>query len=243
MTPAGYPVPMSTEPADPPGAPTRSRRSRSQRQVEQSTENRRILVHNAVEFFARYGYTKTTLQAIAERVGLTRTGLLHHFRSKEGLFVEAIEEGRQWAERQARHPAGSGGALSGIRAMNRFLGGADDAVHVRFVQTLQAEALHDDASEHVSRYARARLSQVRAHAMGCLEQAQAQGEIGDVDIPAMATMVAATVNGLQMQRLLDPSVDTARALDALADVLAATAPADRAVQTVSQVPDNHQVVW
>lgn len=191
--------------------------------MQQSTENRKVIVHNALEFFARYGYTKTTLQAVAERVGLSRTGLLHHFHSKEGLFVEAIEEGKLWAQQQVVDPEAAGGGLSGIRAMHKFLGSAADATHVQFVQTLQGEAVHEDAPEHVVTYARLRLAQVESHALRCLEQAQARREIGEMDITAAATLIAATINGLQMQWLLDPSVDTRTSLDALVDLLAGTA--------------------
>ena len=191
--------------------------------MQESTEIRRAIVRSAVDFFARYGYAKTTLQAVAERVGLTRTGLLHHFHSKEGLFMEAIQEGRQWAERQVRYSGAGGEGLAGIRELRRFLGSTEDVVHVRFVQTLQAEALHDDAPEHLVVYVRARLAQVYTQVAKYLEEARANGEIGEIDIPALATMTTAAINGLQMQSLLDDSVDTGAALDALVDLLAGTA--------------------
>jgi AcrR family transcriptional regulator len=223
MMPDRYDVAMASEPDFPLGVPPARRRRRSPRQVQESTENRQAIVRNAVEFFARSGYDKTTLQAVAERAGLTRTGLLHHFHTKEGLFVEAIEESRQWARGQVRLPGAYGEGLAGIRALRRFLGNTDDAVHVRFVQTLQAESLHDDAPEHLTRYVHMRLAQVNAHVSQCLEQARDKGEIGDVDIPALAIMITGTINGLQMQWLLDETVDTNAALDALVDLLAATA--------------------
>jgi AcrR family transcriptional regulator len=218
-----YDVAMASEPAFPPDMPPARRRRRSPRQVQESSENRKAIVRNAVEFFARSGYDKTTLQAVAERAGLTRTGLLHHFHTKEGLFVEAIEESREWARSQVRLPDANGEGLAGIRALRRFLGNTDDAVHVRFVQTLQAEALHDDAPEHLTRYVHMRLAQVNAHVSQCLEEARDKGEIGAVDIPGLAAMITGTINGLQMQWLLDGTVDTDAALDALVALLASTA--------------------
>ncbi len=201
------------------------RRRQSQRQLEASLENRSAIVRSALAVFAHYGYTKTTLQAVAERVGLTRTGLLHHFGSKEGLFVAVIEEGRRRAERRAKQSS-AGRGLDGIRGLRGALGTGDEtgeAVHVKFVQTLQGEALHEDAPDYLVASVSNRLAQIRNHVTMCLEQARRDGEIGDVDIPALATMIAGTMNGLQVQWLIDESVQTELALDALVDLLARTA--------------------
>ena len=215
---------MTSEPDAQAGVILTRRRRRSPRQVQESTEIRRAIVRNAVEFFARHGYARTTLQAVAERAGLTRTGLLHHFHSKEGLFMEAIEEGRHWADRQVRQPGAGAEGLAGIRALRAFLGSGGDAVHVRFVQTLQAEALYDDAPEHLAKYVRSRLDTVYAHVSQYLQEAHSNGEIGDADIPALATMITGAINGLQMQwLLLGESAGTGAALDALVDLLAGTA--------------------
>ncbi|HLL69389.1 MAG TPA: TetR/AcrR family transcriptional regulator [Micromonosporaceae bacterium] len=203
-------------------APKR-RRSRSERQLEASAENRSAILRSAMVVFARHGYAKTTLQAVAERVGLTRTGVLHHFGSKEALFKEAIQQARRWAERQGPD-TGTGGGLDGLRAMRNFVDAPRDDVHVKFVQTLQAEALYEDASEHVVAHVRMRLTEIRAYVSRCLQEAARDGEIGEVDLEALATMIAGTVNGLQVQWLLDSSVNTGVAIDALVDLLSKTAP-------------------
>ena len=56
-----------------------------------SAEQRRgeILVA-AVDVFGGRGFHKASLGEIAERVGITHQGILHHFGSKEQLFVEAL---------------------------------------------------------------------------------------------------------------------------------------------------------
>jgi AcrR family transcriptional regulator len=213
---------MASEPDVPPGVSPRRRRRRSPQQVQESAENRKAIVRHAVEFFARYGYAETTLQAVAEQAGLTRAGLLHHFHSKEGLFVEAIAEGRQWADHQVRRSDAAEG-LAGIRELRKFLGDTDDVMQVRFVQTLQGEALHDDAPEHLLRYVHQRLAKVHEQVSQYLQEARNKGEIGDVDIPALTTMITAVINGLQARWLLDRSVDTGAALDALVELLACTA--------------------
>ncbi|ABW09929.1 transcriptional regulator, TetR family [Parafrankia sp. EAN1pec] len=44
----------------------------------------------ALEMFAEHGYRGTSLDAIAQRVGLTRQGVLHYFSSKEKLLTEIL---------------------------------------------------------------------------------------------------------------------------------------------------------
>src|SRR6478609_2888778 len=62
-----------------------------QRAPRVSAEQRRheILVA-AVDVFGGRGFHKASLGEIAERVGITHQGILHHFGSKEQLFVEAL---------------------------------------------------------------------------------------------------------------------------------------------------------
>jgi AcrR family transcriptional regulator len=43
------------------------------------------LLDRAAALFARHGFAKTSVQAVAESVGLSKAGLLHHFASKEAL--------------------------------------------------------------------------------------------------------------------------------------------------------------
>lgn len=197
------------------------RRRRSQRQVQAWEANRAAIVRSALAAFAHHGYAGTTLQSVAEGVGLTRTGLLHHFGSKDGLFLEVIEEARRWAEHQHERSA-SGRGLDGVRRMRHFLGTAEDAVHLKFVHTVQGEALQNDAPVHVVEYVRRRMSEIRAHVEHYLREAQQDGEVGDMDVMAVSTLIAGAIDGLQAQWLLDDSVDTGAALDSLVTLLAGT---------------------
>jgi AcrR family transcriptional regulator len=164
--------------------PVRRHRRRSQRQVDESLQNRIDIVRNALELFANYGYTKTTLHAIAQRVGLTRQGLLHHFQSKEGLFLEVINYERQWAEQQIAH-LNQGHGLDGLRSLAIFLGREPDALHLKFVHTLQGEAMHEDAPNYVVTYVQTRLQGVRANVADRLREAQSDGDIGAVDVRSL----------------------------------------------------------
>jgi AcrR family transcriptional regulator len=57
------------------------------------------IVDRAAALFARHGYAQTSLQAVADAVGYSKAGLLHHFPSKEALYDAA----RSLSEAQARH--------------------------------------------------------------------------------------------------------------------------------------------
>ena len=48
------------------------------------------ILAEAVRVFAESGYRGGSLKEIADRVGLSQAGLLHHFSSKEELLAEVI---------------------------------------------------------------------------------------------------------------------------------------------------------
>jgi AcrR family transcriptional regulator len=52
------------------------------------------ILDRAAELFASHGFAQTSLQALADVVGLSKAGLLHHYPSKEALFEAAKELGR-----------------------------------------------------------------------------------------------------------------------------------------------------
>ena len=60
-------------------------------QEERSAETRAGLVEATLECLNESGYPRTTLAQIAERAGVTRGALNHHFPSKDDLVVQAIE--------------------------------------------------------------------------------------------------------------------------------------------------------
>lgn len=48
----------------------------------------------AAALFARHGFEQTSLKSLADAVGLSKAGLLHHFPSKDALFEAAWEQSR-----------------------------------------------------------------------------------------------------------------------------------------------------
>ena len=62
------------------------------RKADHAADTRRALVASARRLFGQRGYTATSLDDVCERAGVTKGALYHHFRNKEDLFVDALEE-------------------------------------------------------------------------------------------------------------------------------------------------------
>ena len=50
------------------------------------------ILTTALEVIARNGYRKTSIRDLAAEVGLSQTGLLHYFGTKEELFAEVLRK-------------------------------------------------------------------------------------------------------------------------------------------------------
>lgn len=81
-----------------PSRPKRVRRSTGPYKAADAT--REAILDTAIEHFAAWGFFNSSVPKIAAEVGLTKTGLLHHFGSKEGL-LEAVLELREQRGTQA----------------------------------------------------------------------------------------------------------------------------------------------
>lgn len=177
-------------------------------------ETRERIVASAAELFAERGFHATPMTAIATASGLSQTGLLHHFATKEDLLAAVLEERdlRDLASLSARRgtPARGWEVLDDMVELVRLNAGRE--AMVRLFTSLAGEAIdaghpgHDWLRRH---HASAVESLTRA-----LSDAVADGTAAP-DLPAatIARQFVALMDGLQLQWLMAPA-DVDMAADA-----------------------------
>jgi AcrR family transcriptional regulator len=172
----------------------------------------------ALRIVAEQGFDAATLQLIADQMQRSKAGLLHHFGSRERLMLE-IARHRDETNRQLFRPDPEGtlSATVELVAHNATVPGL-----VALFAVVSALAASDPTDSErrgyfIERYARGREGFARRIAAG-----QEAGLLRD-DIPAetAATLVIAAMDGLQIQWLLDPSIDMAEHLRNLIRLLTA----------------------
>lgn len=161
-----------------------------------SAERRRTILATALEVFAESGFRGASIREIANRVGMTDTGVLHHFGGKGNLLLEVVKQKEDEDAGAIDDPF-----LRDLVAKNGSRSGT-----VRLFTTLSAEATDPEHPAHdhfVARYER-----VRAVAAERLAREVAEGNIPSTIHPDMAAqLMLAVMDGLQIQWLLDPSLD------------------------------------
>lgn len=55
-------------------------------------DNKKLIKDVALELFGQKGYEDTSLAEIAKEVGIKKPSIYNHFRSKEDLFIEVLED-------------------------------------------------------------------------------------------------------------------------------------------------------
>jgi AcrR family transcriptional regulator len=168
------------------------------------------IIDGAIELFARIGYRNATVLDVATHVGISRTGLLHHFPSKEALLKAILaKRDRDDIERFGR----TDDPLSDLRnlvSLVRHNASIPDLVGLFAVLSAEAaDPAHPAHDYFIQRYERARAAirtaLVRAFDAHLLKP--------DVDIEHESRALVALLDGLQIQWLLAPGeVDMAREL-------------------------------
>jgi AcrR family transcriptional regulator len=199
---------------------------------------RRRILDAAVELFAAKGYRGTGVAALADRVGMTATGLLYYFGTKERLLQEVVEE----RDRIDTADPVASLTLSGLRELGRH--NAETATLTRLYVVLGAESLDPGHPLHdffVRRYETGR-DLVRS----ILEAERDRGRLRPhVDVEQIAREVLAVLMGLEIQWLADPDrIDLPATIEAYIDRLVdelglrrpATTPTTAAGETRPFVP-------
>ncbi|MEU8790591.1 TetR/AcrR family transcriptional regulator [Streptomyces sp. NPDC048643] len=164
-----------------------------------SEERRAEIVRAALEVIAERGYRGASLAAVAERVGLTQQGLLHHFPTKEALLVAVLKERDQWDA--VPDSAWRTDLLVSLVEYN--------AMRPGIIQTFSALLGESVTEGHPAReFFTRRYTAVRANMASVLRAEYGERLPSGLTPERAAPLLVAVMDGLQYQWLLDPeSVD------------------------------------
>lgn len=180
------------------------------------------ILRAAVQAVAREGFQGCSLARIAADVGMSQAGLLHHFRSKEDLMVAVLAERDRLDIVQFGLDDEGVGGVAVLDALGRLVGyNAHIPGTVQAYTVLAGESV---AEQHPARaWFTERYDRIRSAVADGLRRGVGTGEIRrDVDCDAVAAEVLATMDGLQLQWLLDPDgIDMAAVFDGYLDRLRA----------------------
>ncbi|WP_345184451.1 TetR/AcrR family transcriptional regulator [Microbacterium panaciterrae] len=169
------------------------------------TERKRTeILKAAIEIFGAKGSTNGTLADIAEQVGMTHAGVLHHFGSKQKLLLEvlAYRDQSDVAELAEQHIP-NGPALFAHLVRTAFANALRPGI-VQVYTVLSAESVTD---RHPARsFFEDRYTVLRREVVAAFGELCAQEGVTDTDtIGHASASILAVMDGLQLQWLLDPS--------------------------------------
>ncbi|MFC8683163.1 TetR/AcrR family transcriptional regulator [Microbacterium ureisolvens] len=184
---------------------------RQPRSRPETLAKRRDILDAAVEIFGSKGFAGGTLQEIADQVGMTHAGILHHFGSKDQLLLQVLQHRDETdvADLEEQHIP-DGMPLFRHLVRTAFVN-AHRAGIVQAYVVLSAESVTDDHPGRdffQKRYQTLRTEVAHAFAVVCAER----GVTEPATVAYASTSILAVMDGLQVQWLLDPDdVDLARA--------------------------------
>ena len=207
--------------------PRRARRPRPE-----TLARREEILRAAMHVFGSRGYHQGSLAEVAEQVGITHAGVLHHFGSKDRLLTAVLEH----RDRQDVEHLEGGHIPGGLELFHHLVRtAAVNAGRPGIVQAyavIAGEAVTD--GHPASAWVTARFTGLRADIAAALrdvveERRRAGGaddvlEPSDAALDTAASSIIAVMDGLQTQWLLDPdAVDLAETTAfAIEAILAAT---------------------
>jgi AcrR family transcriptional regulator len=197
----------------------RKRSAGARRPRPQTARRREEILRAATATFGAKGYYNGSLVEIAEKVGITHAGVLHHFGSKEQLLIEVLE----YRDRADVANLNGHRLPTGLDLFRHLVATArantDRPGIVQTYTVLSAESVTD--AHPGQAWFQARFQGLRALLVESLRDVcGAQDPPSAAEIESAAEAIVAVMDGLQIQWLLDPervdlSGSTAFAIEAI----------------------------
>ncbi|RXZ71213.1 TetR/AcrR family transcriptional regulator [Agromyces albus] len=187
--------------------------ARTGRNYPKGLARREEILEVALRIVAERGYNAATIRELAEAVSLSKTGLLHHFGTKEELFAEILRRRDQRDIESVQSVGDARELLSQILAHN-----ADVPGLVQLYSRFSAEASDPDHRAH--EYFAERYERNRVDLATMVRALQEEGHVTPAaDADALGALLLAAMDGLQLQWLYDKSFDMRRSISALMSAL------------------------
>ncbi len=187
------------------GGPRASRRGPYRKTAARQQE----ILDAALAVFGRSGYRSGSIREIAEAVGMSQAGLLHHFESKDALLTAVL---RHRDERSRALFSDAHGIEFLVSAVEAFRVTERGTAELYCVLSAEATAPGHPAHDYFTE----RYAWLRSVLTDAFERMASAGQLrGGVKPAAAARSTVAVMDGLQLQWLLEPdSVDMAADLSA-----------------------------
>ncbi len=192
---------------------------RRTRRSPRGDASRAAILDTAEKHFGENGFRKASIAAIAEEVGMSDPGLLHHFGSKAGLLSSLLQE--RFSVDEVKLREGEKLDLLQLVEMLNAIAHENEGrrAGVKLLMVLFAESFATDHPAHG--YFKERYHHVREILTAHIEHEQQRGTIARrASARHVATGLIALMDGLQMQWLLDDEIDLARAYVTMLDLIA-----------------------
>lgn len=184
--------------------PRPGRRRPGRPRGQDSSVVREQALRAAIDLIAEHGYAATSMAQVAEAAGISPSGLAHHFPSKAALLGAVLDHRDAIDNVPVSEDAGTWAVFDGLVELARINAGRRQLVAL--YTTVIGEAVGPDHPAHdwMLRHFEVSLALLE----DAVREGQRTGEIA-ADTPArhIARTTIALMDGLQVQWLLDPSVD------------------------------------
>jgi AcrR family transcriptional regulator len=167
---------------------------------------REEILRTTLEVFGREGERATTLRTVAKESGISLTGLMHYFDSKDHLLTEVLRASDRAAEVRFHAPdtdRDPGEFLAAALAAN-----TGNTARARLYITLVAAST--DPAHPAHAYFRERFARLRATIADHLAAEERAGRVRPgIDPDFTASAIVAASDGIMHQWLSDPGIDMA----------------------------------
>jgi AcrR family transcriptional regulator len=166
---------------------------------------RESILDAALQVFAVAGFNGSSLKQVAEIVGITEAGILHHFKNKGILLIEVLKRREELTRRFSglNHNDGIAQIVEWI-AVQKENSTLPGIIELFTILSAEATAANHPAHE----YFQQRYSKVTSNFTGMFTNLKNSNFLATDESPEdLGASLVALSDGLQLQWLLNPAVD------------------------------------